>query len=72
MELEPGTKVHYDNGFGEPTNGIVKSKSMDSNFVFVVYHCGGDWENYENYTAASTRIENLKIGWITETTSLPT
>ena len=31
--------------------------------VRVVYHCNNDWDNYRNYTAATTNIIDLKIGW---------
>jgi len=29
--------------------GRVKSIS-DENYVFVVYHCNNDWDNYKDYT----------------------
>ena len=58
--LNVGQPVHYDDGYGKPQNGIVKSHSFDSDCVFVVYHCG----NYQNYTGASTQVKDLKEGWI--------
>lgn len=68
--LEPGNKVHYVAAHlkNEPLskynveNGIVK-RVTDAG-VFVVYHCGGEWSNYENYTAACTNPEDLKHGWL--------
>ncbi len=42
--------------------GIVKSIS-DENNTFVVYNCGGDWENYRDYTAARTNNKDLRLGW---------
>lgn len=57
-----GQKVTYKTSYKEE-KGIVKSLSHDEEYAFVVYHCGGDWENYQNYTAARTRFKDLKEGW---------
>jgi hypothetical protein len=65
MKLTIGTKVHYAPAYGAPENGVIKSHHdtrLDA--VFVVYHCGNDWENYKNYTAALTSIKDLKPGWV--------
>ena len=64
--FEPGEKVHYirDN-CKDPSqyeNGIVKSVP-DKEKAFVVYHCGGEWDNYTDYTAALTSNVNLRKGW---------
>jgi hypothetical protein len=56
-----GDKVTYIST-GKIEHGIVKSAS-DENHVFVVYHCGDNWERYFDYTAARTRIEDLVEGW---------
>ncbi|MDW0189354.1 MAG: hypothetical protein QOA70_06855 [Nitrososphaeraceae archaeon] len=61
--MDVGQRVHYDNGHGKIENGIVKSISDKEN-VFVVYNCGGNWNHYQEYTAARTRITDLKLGWI--------
>ena len=62
-----GDKVHYIPFEGcDPKqfeNGIVKSVNLNPSHAFVVYNCGGDWENYMNYSAASTNLNNLKPGW---------
>ncbi len=62
-----GHKVYYIPFDGcndsECENGMVKSIS-DAENLFVVYHCGGDWKNFQNYTAARTSIKDLKVGWI--------
>lgn len=42
--------------------GIVKSVSDDEH-AFVVYNCGENWDDYENYTAARTKISDLEEGW---------
>lgn len=59
--MKPGDKVTYCTPF-ECEKGIVKSVS-DDNHVFVVYHCGDDWDHYYDYTAARTRISDLVEGW---------
>jgi transcriptional antiterminator len=60
VKIEQGSKVTYKTPH-KTEKGIVKS-IPDKEHAFVVYHCGGDWNNYENYTAARTRISDLKLG----------
>lgn len=38
--------------------GRVKS-IQDSNHYFVVYNCNNEWNNYKNYTAQRTHINNI-------------
>ncbi len=59
----PGAKVHYVPEFGENENGIIKATR--DGIAFVVYKCGGDWENYLNYTGQATAMEDLRLGWET-------
>lgn len=65
-ELKKGDPVHYVPEHYKKTgnfeNGIVKGFAENGG-VFVVYNCNGDWDNYENYTAANTRPEDLFLGW---------
>jgi hypothetical protein len=61
LELKDGDSITY-HSFNKKENGIVKSIS-DEKHVFVVYHCGNDWDNYKNYTAARTHIDDLTKGW---------
>jgi len=62
MTFKVGDKVIY-----KPNNqkGIIKSlaKCIDDRCAWVVYSCGGDWENYQNYTGAVTFFSDLKLGW---------
>jgi hypothetical protein len=60
QHFQIGQKVTYART-GE--RGIVKSLSDNPNFVFVVYHCGGDWANYQNYTSSPTKCADLVEGW---------
>ena len=71
MILEKGDKVCYIPYQGaDPSiweNGIVKSGTLAGNefgSVFVVFKCDNDWENYMNYTGSSTKITDLKLGWV--------
>lgn len=64
-KLKVGDKVHYQPEHyseDEWDNGIVK-RIPDHRSVFVVYNCGGDWDNYDLYTAALTNGRDLKEGW---------
>jgi len=62
MSFEIGEKVTYVPAHGEPERGKVKSLSGDDH-CFVVYHCAGDWRNYQDYTAARTPNHLLRRGW---------
>ena len=61
MDIKAGMKVTYRTHY-KTEKGIVKSIQNDRH-AFVVYYCNGDWDNYENYTAARTKVEDLEIGW---------
>lgn len=58
----PGEKVTYIPDVGLVEHGVVK-RVADSRSTFVVYNCGGNWENYEDYTAAKTSNNDLVLGW---------
>ena len=60
--MKKGDRVTYVPTVGTPEHGIVKR--MDGDHAFVVYSCAGEWGQYENYTAARTRLEDLREGWI--------
>lgn len=34
-------------------------KSWNDKWIFVVYNCAGEWENYRNYTANATDPKDL-------------
>ena len=36
-------------------------KSWNDKFIFVVYKCDDDWDNFKNYTGAATYPGNLKF-----------
>lgn len=59
--IREGDKVMY-HSFNEKECGVVKLIRGDE-YVFVVYHCDDKWDQYQNYTAAKTRIRDLTLGW---------
>jgi hypothetical protein len=71
MQLDafrPGTKVmyapeHAGCDMSQWEKGIVKDYGPKAGNYFVVYHCGGDWDNYRNFTAALTDVSDLRLGW---------
>ena len=63
-EIRIGMKVHYVDTFARNCeNGIVKSLHSKKDAAFVVYHCGGEWDEFYNYTAALTMLRDLYPGW---------
>ncbi len=66
-DLKVGDSVHYQPKHYEDDkweNGIVKEiPEHTKESVRVVYNCGDDWGNYQNYTSALTNINDLKSGW---------
>ena len=65
-KLHVGDKVHYQQADGKTQreNGIIKEVREDqTDGVWVVYYCAGDWDNYKNYTGVLTYLRNLKLGW---------
>lgn len=65
-KFEIGEKVTYTSPHanGEKDNGIIKSLTDSGAAAFVVYHCGGNWDNYQNYTGCHTMLKHLSKGWV--------
>lgn len=36
-------------------------KGFNDMYVFVVFHCDNNWDDYQNYTGESVRIEDIKF-----------
>lgn len=51
--------VEYNNGVTYPQIG--KIKSWTDKYIFVVYKCDYEWDNYNDYTAAATMPGELTI-----------
>lgn len=62
--MKKGDKVTYTSKGANPKiqKGIVKDV-VNATLTRVVYNCGGDWENYENYISQLTTTKDLKSGW---------
>lgn len=66
--LKVGDKVHYQPEHYKAEdrweNGIVKEIFASGyDLARVVFNCGGDWDNYQNYTSALTNLRDLEVGW---------
>lgn len=67
-KIKIGAKVHYIPYSACPPahyeNGMVKEIPEHTNSaVRVVYHCGGDWNNFMVFTSLLTNIDQLNLGW---------
>ncbi len=56
---DAGRYVIYIDGTGEENKGRIKS--WNDIWIFVVYHCAEEWDNYMEYTAAATDPCDLKF-----------
>lgn len=44
-----------------PKNEKGRIKSYNDKFIFVVYKCDNNWDDYQNYTGEATKRENLEF-----------
>jgi len=58
-EEDVGREVNYTNGVGKKEHGRIKS--WNDKWIFVVYHCAEDWDNFRDYTAAATDPRDLEF-----------
>ena len=61
--MKEGDKVTYTSPHGTKENGIIKNFNDSRTYVWVVYKCNNDWDNYQNYTGQCTNILDLELGW---------
>ncbi len=54
---DKGAWVSYKSHGSPDEKGRIKS--FNDRWVFVVYNCDDDWDNYNNYTAAATDPRDL-------------
>ncbi len=59
-EEQVGSEVIYTDGVGNKESGRIKS--WNDKWIFVVYNCAGEWDNYQDYTAAATDPKDLE--WV--------
>jgi hypothetical protein len=58
-ESDHGKWVEYCSATGQRERGRIKS--WGTTFVFVVFHCRDQWDDYERFTAAATLPEDLSF-----------
>ena len=64
MGLRIGDKVTYTaEASGTVKKGIISSLHSGNAFIFVVYDCSEDWDNFNDYTGQLTLVSNLTKGW---------
>lgn len=56
---DTGRYVVYTDGTKEKQCGRIKS--WNDTWIFVVYHCADEWDNYQDYTAAATNPDDLQF-----------
>jgi hypothetical protein len=54
-----GRWVVYTDGTGAEQLGRIKR--WNDTWIFVVYNCANEWDNYKDYTAAATDPSDLKF-----------
>jgi hypothetical protein len=59
VKKDVGRAVTYTS-IGTKESGRIKS--WNDRWIFVVYHCADDWDNYQDYTAAATDSNDLDWG----------
>lgn len=52
-----GAWVRFDYQHGESEYGRIKT--WNEKYVFVVFKCNGDWDNWNNYTSQSCAPDEL-------------
>jgi len=55
---DEGGRVIYRDSTGKTEEGRIKS--WNDKWIFVVYNCDDNWNNYASYTAAATNPEDLE------------
>ena len=56
---DTGRYVIYTDGVGKEEKGRIKR--WNEKWIFVVYNCADEWDNYQDYTAAATSPIDLKF-----------
>lgn len=67
QSFSKGQKVTYVAPGVKKQKGIIKELLPGQPIAWVVYNCGGDWGNYQNFTGSLTSLKNLEAGWPLET-----
>ena len=67
-EEDIGRWVLYTPSYGGNEKG--RLKSWNEKWIFVVYSCAGEWDKFENYTAAATLPKDLRFTTVEEVVSV--
>ena len=59
IKEDVGRWVVYKSGNGKPEKGRIKS--WNEEWVFVVYHCDSQWDNFQDYTGGATFPRDLEF-----------
>jgi len=59
ITADKGRWVRLKNFSGK--NGTGRIKSWNDSFIFVVFQCDNDWENYADYTGEAVNCSNLEF-----------
>lgn len=57
-DADIGRWVEYNLGFKREVGRI---KSYNDKYIFIVYHCDDDWEQFSDYTAEATNPMDLRF-----------
>lgn len=60
-EKHIGAWVEYRSKAGEVERGRIKSFYNKAKRAFVVFHCAGEWDKYQEYTGQATRYDDLSF-----------
>ncbi len=60
-EDDIGKDVIFDKDTDWEERGKLKSFNNETKIAWVVYHCGDDWDNFQNYTGQSSTYRELTI-----------
>ena len=60
IPTDRGRWVQYRDRFDSKLD-LGRIKSWNEKFIFVVYRCAGNWDDFENYTGVSTDPSNLNF-----------
>lgn len=59
IDAGKGSWVVYEDPHGEDEEGRIKS--WNDKYIYVVYHCGGNWDDFDEYTGVPTSPEDIKL-----------
>jgi len=52
--------IYTDKNSNRTEFGRIKSV-VNEDFIFAVYSCAGEWDNFKDYTGQHTPVENIRL-----------